>query len=62
MYNTCTGWFIECVKLQRGEEMRTLRQAGRERTDLQAICLHALGMAHSMTVKAQAAKVEKRQR
>lgn len=31
-------------------------------THLEAICLQALGMAHSMTVKAQAAREEKRQR
>lgn len=31
-------------------------------THLQAICLQARGMAHSMMVKAQAARQEKRQR
>lgn len=38
------------------------KRAGGGDTHLQAICLQALGMAHSMTVKAQAAREEKRQR
>lgn len=56
-----TGMYIEIGAEWENEGAQAGRQAWKC-TDLQAICLHALGMAHSMTVKAQAARMENRQR
>lgn len=50
------------VQSEQEEETRAATGQHTEHTDLEAICLHARGIAHSMTVKAQAERMEKRQR